>query len=587
MRLPFARAVATRACENLRVILRLVLSPLILLVRLLLAPLRALRRARAAPKGALVELRIKGKVREGPPRPRRWWPPRFLVRGAPRADLRVHVVRRVVDEVIADARVSGLLVTIDALEAGWSALEGLRGELARVRASGKRLVAWLPEGGSNRELYVASVASTVIAAPTSDIALVGSKAEGLYVKRVLDRLGIDVELHARKEFKSAGDRVAREGRSEADRLQTEILVDSVDRALFGAVAEGRGLSPDAVRAAVEQGPTHARVAVERGLLDHVAHDDDLPTLLAARIVPASSWFARRRAGRDLRPFFPRRVIGVVEVHGAITSARSPMAEAMGPVAMAERVIADLRAAERDPRVAAVVLDVDSPGGTVIASDAIGAAVRRLAQKKPVIARMGDVAASGGYWVACEAKAIVARPLTITGSIGVVAIRPVAARLLERLGVVRDVIARAPYADLDALARPPRDDERALFAREIDLHYDAFVEHVARARNRPKDVVEPLARGRVWTGSDAASQGLVDHLGGFELACELLRREIDVRRLDPDPRVVVGPLPTRRNPMPEPREGAAALVASLLPGDVAEALAPIVAAIEARTRFALL
>jgi protease IV len=268
------------------------------------------------------------------------------------------------------------------------------------------------------------------------------------------------------------------------------------------------------------------------------------------------------------------------VHGAITGGASPVARAMGPLAIAERVIADLRAAERDPRIAGVVLDIDSPGGTVLASDEIWAAAARLAAKKPVVARMGDVAASGGYWIAVAAKTILARKLTLTGSIGVVAIRPIAARLAEQLGVKRDVIARGRYADLDAVTRAPTDDERAVFAREIDAHYNSFVAHVARGRNKPEAAIEEVARGRVWMGDAALNVGLVDQLGGLDDALALVAREIK-GSFDPEPRVVMGRLPTRRDP--EPRT-AAALV-ELLPERVRKEWAPIAAAVEADATIA--
>jgi protease-4 len=567
-------------------VLRILFFPLLLLVRLLLAPLRALRRARAAPRGALIEVELEGRVREGPPRPKKWWPPRFLaargpfMRNAP--EVRVAALRRIVDEVIADPRVAGLLATVDGLEAGWATLEAIRAELLRVRAANKRLCVHLPSGAGNREMFVASAAETIVAAPTVDIALVGIKSEAHYARRALDRLGVDVELHARKEFKSAGDRVARDDRSEGDRVQTTVLVEGIHRALVAAIAEGRGMSVVEVDAAIDEGPTHAKYALERRLVDRLAHDDDLPTVLGAPIVRSSGWLSRRRSGKDARPLFAKPYVGVVEVHGGITSGSSPIAGAMGPVAIADRVIADLRAAERDPRCAAVILDVDSPGGTVVASDAIGAAVKRLSSKKPVFARMGDVAASGGYWVACEARAIVARPLTVTGSIGVVAVRPIAARLAERIGISRDVIARGRFADLDAVTRPPRDDERELFAREIDRHYEAFVDHVARARNKSSQEVEPLARGRVWLGTDALGKGLVDHLGGFELAVALAREAAGKKDLEPEARVIVGHMPSRRDELPEAKRVLAAL-ASLLP----EELAPLVAVVESRASIVVL
>ncbi len=570
-------------------LLRLLLAPIVFVLRLLRWPTRALKRARAAPKGALVELRLGGRVHESPPKARRWWPPPMVLRrlGARVAhEVRLPVVRALIDEVIADRRVAGLVARIEEPSGGWASMEALRQELSRVPRAGKRLVAFLPEGGGNAALFVATAARTIVAPRAVDLALTGPKAEAHYFKRALERAGIDVELHARKEFKSAGDRLAREGRSEADRQQTEALLDAIDGALIAALAEGRGVTEAAARALVDLGPTRASEAKARGLVDLLAWDDELPDVLGAPIVAAGPYLARRRAGRDRRPWLlRRRAVAVVDVHGAITSQASPLALSAGPVALADQIIAELRACERDPSIAGVVLDVDSPGGTVVASDAIWAAARRLAAKKPLVARMGDVAASGGYYVALAARAIVARPLTLTGSIGVVSLRPIASRLAERIGVARDVIARGKFADLEAVTRPPTDEERALVAREIDGHYADFVAIVAEGRKRPIDEIEPLARGRVWIGADALRVGLVDRLGGFEEALALVREALPGERLEAQPRRLdVRPPSVRVAVAPnEQRAAVLAAISSLLPRQLGAPLGVLLSfALEGRT-----
>lgn len=577
-----ARAVAARPCDNVGVLVRLLLAPLSLLLRALLFPLRAIRRAFALPKGALVELRLEGLVRETPSRPRRRWPPRLWLRRERVREVHVRTLRKVIDEVLADPRCAGVVLTIRSLGGGWASLSSLREELERVRRGGKHLYAFLPDGAGNRELYVATAAEKLVAPRTADIGLVGLKVEAHYARRALDKLGLDVELHARKEFKSAGDRVARDGRSDADRLQNEVLLDAISDELRRAIAAGRGVDEARVRAWIDAGPTHGELARERGLLDLCAHDDALPTVFGAPIVPAAGFVARRGTFRSPFRLLSPRVIGIVEVHGAIGSTATPIGQAMGPLAIAERVIADLRVAERDPRVLGVVLDVDSPGGTVGASDAIWAAAQRLAEKKPLVVRMGDVAASGGYWIAMAGKTIVARPLTITGSIGVVAVRPIAARLAERIGLARDVIARGKFADLDAFTRAPTEEEHALFAREIDAHYAAFVAHVAAFRGKTPDEIERVARGRVWTGADALREGLVDRLGGLDEALSVLRAQIP-KPVDPEPRVIVGTSPSERDR--RPAAAALAEVVGLLPPSVRELGAPLLAALGDGSRVA--
>jgi len=555
-------------------VIRLLFAPLSILLWVLLSPLRALRQARAAPKGALLEVTVRGHVLEGPLRPERW---SFFARRQDSAPTPLVAVRRLVDLVLADPRVSGLLVRVERLGAGWATAAALRAELARVRAAGKRTVAYLPEGAGNAEMLVATGCETLIAPPVVDVAPVGPRATGVFLHDLLDKAGVDVELLARKEFKSAGDRLARASRSEPDRMQTEALVGAFDGALVAAIAEGRKLSVEEARAARDLGPTRAKVAVERRLLDRVAHDDELPASLGDPKLGSAARYLRAKRRHPFPVRFRQRVIGVVQVHGTITD-DAPLVGGLGRMAVAKQVVADLRAATLDPRVVGVVLDVDSPGGTVTGSDAIWAAVRRLAKDKPVVARMGDVAASGGYYVAMAARAVIAHPLTVTGSIGVVSLRPVLARLAARFGVARDAIHLGRFADLESLLRAPTDEERALLDREIDDHYAEFVALVASSRKRPLEEIEPLCRGRVYTGQEAQRLGLVDTLGGFPDALAHLRAEVGP--VDEEPVVIVGKHPAPRPPTPK----ALALLPEL-PG--VAALAPWLAMLESRARVVAL
>ncbi len=572
------------------VLLRWLLFPLTALVSLLLWPLRALRRARAAPAGALVELTLSGRLLESPSRPRgrleRW-----LDLGRDRGRSRrasVFGVARLVDEIVADPKVAGLVVVWSEVEAGWATLEALAEVLARVPAAGKRLAAYLPDGADDRSLFALAAARPLIVAPAADVALKGSRSEGLYFAGALDRLGIDVELHARGAYKSAGDTFARTARSDADREQTSAILGAIDEALVDALAKGRGKTRAEVDAWIDAGPTRATEALERGIIDAVAHDHALVEALGAPLVPAGRYFARRarrsRSGRR---------VGIVQVHGTIAKSSSPFARATGPLAGSAQVVADLRLAAADPSIAAVVLDVESPGGTVTASDAILAEARVLAAKKPVVVRFGEVAASGGYWVAMSGHRIVARALTITGSIGVVGMRPIAARLMERLGVVRDVVALRPFADLEALTRAPSEAERALVARDIDAHYAAFVKLVAEGRRRPIEAIEPIAQGRVWMGAAAHARGLVDELGGLERALAVAGELLRDRGAPPvvaPPMVIAARAPVPRATTPEARSKDAAALASLLPRPLRALLAgaaPWLAMIEEGAPVALL
>jgi protease-4 len=330
--------------------------------------------------------------------------------------------------------------------------------------------------------------------------------------------------------------------SAEQREQLGAILDVALAELVGALGEGRRRSPEEVRALVDDGPYRAPEAVARGLGDVVGYDDDIPKLLApvgsetARLVPATSYLGVRRSAPR------RRGIGVIRVQGPIVS-RAPLA--LGRMAESEQLIGALRVARKAKAVRGVVLLIDSPGGSVLASDRIYHEVVRLAEKKPVVAYFANVAASGGYYVAAGAHAIVAQPTTVTGSIGVVATHIVFGPLLAKLGIVTELVKRGARADMLSTSRALDDGERAAMTRDIEGYYQEFVTIVARGRGRPAEEIEKLARGRVYSGTEAHRLGLVDHLGGFDTALDLVRerlgetRELDAALIKP-PRVVPKP-----------------------------------------------
>jgi protease-4 len=293
-----------------------------------------------------------------------------------------------------------------------------------------------------------------------------------------------------------------------------------------ALATGRRVDLAAARAMIDAAPYSGEEAVAAGLVDGVAYEDELAQRLGegdrkARLVPAATWWRPRLA---LRPgaLRSRGVIGVVKVHGAIAGDAGLPFRAL---ALDERVIAAVRLARLTPLVRGVVLHVDSPGGSALASDRMHHELSALAAEKPLVACMGDVAASGGYYVAVAAHAIVAQPTTLTGSIGVIGARVTLDPLFARMGVATEVIARGAHARLLDPLLPMSDDDRAAVEREIERIYQAFLRVVAAGRRKSVDDVHTLAQGRVWTGADAHARGLVDHLGGFEDALDVLRQHI--------------------------------------------------------------
>jgi protease-4 len=447
-------------------------------------------------------------------------------------------VRQLCTTIANDDRVKGLVVEIRSLRAGAATATSLRRALLGLREKNKAVVVYLPTGAGSREMMVASAARRIIMGPQATIAPLGVAVETRYLRRALDKIGVLPEIFARGEFKTAGESLSRDSMSTEQRQQVGAVLDVLEHELLDALVAGRRLSVDEVRALIDGGPY--RATEEKRLVDAVGYDDELPALLepdgsaktengvkrpTPRMVSAGSYLSVKR------PPPPSRRIGVVHVRGPIVS-RVPVA--LGRVAVDERVIGALRRARDAQSISGVIILIDSPGGSVLASDRIHHEVLRLAEKKPVVAYFANVAASGGYYVAAGANAIVAEPTTLTGSIGVVAGHLVLAPLLDKLGIVTELVKRGARADMLSASRVLDDGEREAMTREIEGYYVDFVNVVARGRKRPAEEIEKLARGRVYSGLEAHRVGLVDHLGGFDVAIDVLKGKMgETRSVGPE------------------------------------------------------
>jgi len=293
---------------------------------------------------------------------------------------------------------------------------------------------------------------------------------------------------------------------------------------------GRSLTPDQVRELINTGPRTAAEAQAAGLVDKLGFRDQAYDAMRARTggKPELLFADRWRPQRKIAPPPHRRGhVAMVDVRGGITTGRTRRSP-MGRQAGSDTVSAQLRAAHDNDRASAVVLRVESPGGSAVASEVIWREVCRLREvRKPVIVSMGDVAASGGYYISCPAEVIVALPATLTGSIGVLGGKLVADGLLERLGVSTGTVQQGAHALMYSSRRRFSDEERARFAATVDAIYNDFVAKVAEGRRRPVADVEAVARGRVWTGQDALEAGLVDELGGLRDAVRIARERANL------------------------------------------------------------
>jgi protease-4 len=534
------------------------------LLRLPFWPLFWLGRLVFAPRAEWLHLKVRTRVSEFGPRVPRLF--RYFPRFAKAAPTSVEGLRRFVRHAKDDRALVGVLVEIPSLMAGWATCASVRSLLRELRESGKKVVVYLPEGAGNRELYIASAADRVLAAPGSPIMATGLASESRYYKKLLDRWGVHVEPMAQGSFKTAGENLARESMSEPQREQLSALLGAIQSDLEAGLAELPALGKERVRAVFDRGFMLAEDAVDFGLVSAVITEDELPRAVAeeeVKLVRADRYLAFHEA-RFFRQLLPRPYIAVIDVQGPIVPSQAGLFGGSG-MAVADRIVAELRVARRDPRAIGVILHVNSPGGSAFASERIYHEVGRLKEKKPVIAYFANVAASGGYYVAAGAHAIIAEPVTITGSIGVVSLKIVVERLLEKLGVHNETVRVAPHGDLFSIARPYTADEKSALDKAFRATYDRFLEIVANGRTKTVEQVEALAGGRVWSGKDALAHGLVDKLGGLELA----REEIVSRTKVPYPdRIPFGRVFVRGDvPPPEPpraREAVAAFLQPYLP-----------------------
>jgi protease IV len=440
--------------------------------------------------------------------------------------------------VAADPRVEGLLFTIKHLRAGSATATSLRQLLADARAAGKRVAVYLPQGGGTRETFVASGADLLIVGAETHLSPLGFAVEAHYFRELFDKLGVEPDVLARGRYKTAGESFSLRQMSEPQKEQLDALLDVAWEVLIDALSSGRKVDRATAERWVNEAPWSARSAVEQGLADAVCYPDQLGRTLApgaehgAKIVPAGR-YVRRRTPTFWRFFRPAR-IGVLEVHGPIVSVAS---STLVPLAVEKSVVDAAKRALEDRKVRGVVLHIDSRGGSALASDRMLHAIRALAEKKPVVAYMGDTAASGGYMVAVGAHSIIAQPTTVTGSIGVIAARFVVEPLLAKLGIGVEIVKRGAHADMHSPARHLEPEERAALERQIEEIYRSFLAAVACGRGRHEAEIEPLAGGRVWSGRDAHAHGLVDQLGGFELALDEVRKRIGRGGEELEPSVV--------------------------------------------------
>ncbi len=448
-----------------------------------------------------------------------------------------------------DPRVAGLIARVQ-LALPSAAVQELREAIVAFTAA-KPSLAWAETYPGTLSYYLASAFGEIWMQPGGSVGLIGFASNATFLRDALDKAGIEAQFVARGEYKSAVNRFTEHGFTEAHREAVTRMLDSVQEQVWQAVAESRKLDTDALDALADRAPLLRQDALDSGLVDRigfrdqaydriaelvgvqdVSPDTEPPRLYVSRYAGA----ARSRLSPPV-PSLPGRrrppTVAVINVDGTLVGRCVPPVNLpFGAATVGSDTIAPaLREAAADDAVSAIVLRVNSPGGSVTASETLWREVKRARERgKPVVASMGAVAASGGYYVSVAADAIVANPATITGSIGVITGKLVIRDLLGRLGVGSDTVRTNANADAWSIDAPFTPEQRAHREAEADLVYTDFVSRVAEGRNLTTDAVERVARGRVWTGADAHERGLVDELGGFRIA---VRRAKILAGLDED------------------------------------------------------
>ena len=499
-----------------------------------------------------------------PPAP--WWQ-RFLSRGR----LSVRELGERFDAIGRDGRFKGVILHLRPTPLSMAGAQDLRELIARLRASGKRVVAWAPVY-TTTTYYVASACDEICLLPSGMLMPLGFTATGMFLAQGLARVGIQADFVQISPYKSAADILTKSKMSDEFREQLGWLLSSQNDELIGAIADARKVDRGAAQQLVDGSPYNDDQAKAHGLVDAVIAEEQLPEHLGSGgNASIGEWDQARRKIRRPAPTLGRgRYVAIMRIEGTIIDGRSGRPPIKPPIEVP--LVGDVRAGDltvvqvarqvaADKRAAAAVLYVNSRGGSSTASEAMRQALTVIAKSKPLVVVMGPIAGSGGYWVAMPGRWVIARPSTLTGSIGVLSGKLVTGGLWSRLMVNRETVSLGRHATIENDEKPFTAEERQIIQSQIDHVYGLFLELVAGARKLPRAQVEPVAAGRVWTGRQALERKLVDELGGLEAGIAKARSLAGLPERAPAREVH----PPKRSLPPRPLPSAAALAGYIADG----------------------
>lgn len=471
----------------------------------------------------IVEISLSGEIRESEPA--------FSFFGMGRAKT-LQQLRREIQHYADDPRVDGLLINFQNPELGMAQAQQLRRSLEDFKASGKKLIAY-SEAYSQRDYYLATVCDEIYLLPVGGLDLRGLAAVMGYWKGTLDKLGIGVQVVRVRDYKTAANPFIFEETPEAEAQMINWLLDDIYDNICAKIGAGRNWTVEEVKAKIDAGPYTAKWALEAGLVDSLKYYDEITKKLEDQefaIVGENSYWDRGDYEEEW-PDVRTPKVAVIYAEGAILSGESGQSLFGGAFMGSETIAQAIRKAREDHSIDAIILRVDSPGGSGLASDVIYREVRRTTEdkknRKPIIVSMGNVAGSGGYYISCAADTIIAEESTITGSIGVIAMKPNLQGLHQKIRYNTHTFKRGEHSDAFSMSRPLSDDEMQMLRSAIEEFYSDFITKVAQGRGLDKAAVDSVAEGRVWTGRQAKDRGLVDLIGGMDLAFEVVRARLGV------------------------------------------------------------
>lgn len=422
-------------------------------------------------------------------------------------------------------KIKGIYINTEGIGSGLASIGVLRQAIEDFKESGKFVVAYA-DAYSQKGYYLASVADKIYLHPQGSLELNGIASQTMFYKDALQKLGVEMMIFKVGTYKGAVEPFMLSKLSEPNRRQIEEYANGLWSHIKNTVAGARGITPDEVQRYADSGYSFskANMAEQEKLVDSLAHRQDVEDALRARIGKKLdeelNFVSLSRMSREKAKSHGKSsdLVKVIYAEGEIadTSGAEPISMENN---INQSLARQLRKAAQDDKVKAVVLRVNSPGGSAFVSDVIWKQVVELKKKKPIVVSMGDLAASGGYYISCAADYIFAEPMTLTGSIGIFGMFPNFRGIAEKVGITTDVVKTAKYADMGMLFEPMTDDEKALIQAHVEQGYDTFISRVAEGRKMSKSAVDSVGQGRVWLGERALELGLVDELGGLQQAID--------------------------------------------------------------------